>query len=304
MFLYHILYAILLFPTYATCSAHRILPDLIRRITPDQECNFWSSIYALKFSPVSFQVSALISNLPQQLTLDTVSFHWHKYCMWRQQTLGPLFSLTKVYTLQWHNAIRNCRMETKCCSYKESVSILSVQTTAGAERPYTVFAPTVVTGVFKRICLGLKTSTTSNIGYYNSIVAERTGVQACRQLQSLYSSLPLWKVCHVQAGVLVQYKLRYPFVCRQRFFSVSVMATQLAGRSEVRFRTRSRDFSLLQNVHIGRGAHRVSYSAGSVGSLPAAAHSPTPVPRLIMNGVVLPLPPQHALPMCSAEVSR
>ena len=82
-------------------------------------------------------------------------------------------------------------METKCCIYKETVSVLLVQTTAGAQRVQCLqllIASTVVTGVFKRNCLGLKTSVTSNFGYYNVAVAERTAVllQACRQLQSCY----------------------------------------------------------------------------------------------------------------------
>jgi hypothetical protein len=88
-----------------------------------------------------------------------------------------------------------------------------------------LIASMVVTGVFKRICLGLKTSITSNFGYYNAGVAERTGVllQDCRQLLSLtftvlYSTLSLRTVCNVQAGVLVQFNFRHPFVCRKRFF--------------------------------------------------------------------------------------
>jgi len=93
------------------------------------------------------------------------------------------------------------------------VSVLSVQITAGAEGIeclQLLIASTVVAGVFKRICLGLQASVTSNLAYYNAVDAERTDVllQDCRQLQSLiftvlYSSLSLWKVCNVQAGVLI-----------------------------------------------------------------------------------------------------
>lgn len=89
-----------------------------------------------------------------------------------------------------------------------------------------LIASMVVTGVFKRIFLGLKASITSNFGYYNAVVAERTAgvlLQDCRQLLSLtftvfYSTLSLRKVCNVQAGVLVQFNFRHPFVCRQRLF--------------------------------------------------------------------------------------
>jgi hypothetical protein len=93
-----------------------------------------------------------------------------------------------------------------------------------------------------------------------------------------------------------KFKLRHSFVCRQWFFAVGAMATKLAARTEVRFPTWSRDFSLLQNVHTSCGAHRAPYSVCSEGAHCAAAHSPTPVPWLIMNGAVFPSPPYMRYP--------
>jgi len=92
------------------------------------------------------------------------------------------------------------------------VSVLPVQTTAGAERIQCLqllIASTVVTGIYKLNCLGLKTSVTSNFGYYNVVVAERTGVllQACRQLQSLVTGVLLQACRQLQSlvtGVLLQ----------------------------------------------------------------------------------------------------
>jgi hypothetical protein len=87
------------------------------------------------------------------------------------------------------------------------VSVLPVQTTAGTEGIQCLqllIASTVVTGVFKRVWLGLQASVTSNLAYYNAVDAERTDdlLQDCRQLQSLtftvlYSSYSLRKVCNV-----------------------------------------------------------------------------------------------------------